>query len=344
MTDRELHRIMTSALRRRILTVPATLAAAFASGPLAVVWIPVTVVLDLAMGRRRLPITRLACCLVCWAWLESAGVVMAGWLWVTGRGRSRRANLRLQRWWIERLVGAMRRTTGVRIEVPDTAAFVEGPLVMLCRHASVADSVLSAWVVSTLSAMAPRYVLKRELLWDPCLDIVGNRLPNHFLDRDAADSAVELDALRDLASSMRAADIAIIFPEGTRASQAKRERMLTKIGARDAERAERLASLRHLLPPRPAGARALLAGSPTADVVLAWHVGFEGLDTFAGILRTLAKEPPTVRFATRRVPRCDVPEGDNFTRWLDDQWLTMDAAVDSMLTQSPRGQETRCTM
>ena len=30
-----------------------------------------------------------------------------------------------------------------------------------------------------------RYVLKRELLWDPCLDIVGQRVPNIFVDRDA---------------------------------------------------------------------------------------------------------------------------------------------------------------
>jgi 1-acyl-sn-glycerol-3-phosphate acyltransferase len=341
MTHRALHQIMTNAFRRRIITVPATLAAALASVPLGVVWMPVCVLLDLAMWRRRLPITRLACCLVCWAWLESAGVVVAGWLWATGRGRSQRANLGLQRWWIERLIGAMRRTTGVRIEVPDASAFVDGPLVMLCRHASVADSVLSAWVVSKLSGMAPRYVLKRELLWDPCLDIVGNRLPNHFLDREAADSAVELDALVELAATMGPADVAIIFPEGTRSSEAKRERMLAKIGARDSERAELLAGLRHLVPPRPAGARALLAGSPEADVVLAWHVGFEGLDTFAGILRTLAREPPTVRFATRRVPRGDVPEGDGFTRWLDEQWLIMDAAVDSMLATSPRGQESR---
>jgi hypothetical protein len=91
----------------------------------------------------------------------------------------------------------------------------------------------------------------------------------------------------------------------------------------------------------PPGLGALLAGSPTADVVLACPVGFEGLGTFAGILRTLAKEPPTVRFVTRRVPRCDVPDGDGFTRWLDNQWLAMDAAVDSMLAQAPRGQETR---
>jgi len=38
-------------------------------------------------------------------------------------------------------------------------------------------------------------VLKRELLADPCLDIVGNRLPNHFLDRHATDSGPELAAL-----------------------------------------------------------------------------------------------------------------------------------------------------
>ena len=54
---------------------------------------------------------------------------------------------------------------------------------MLCRHASLADSLVSAWVITSVAGMNPRYVLKRELLVDPCLDIVGNRLPNHFLDR-----------------------------------------------------------------------------------------------------------------------------------------------------------------
>ncbi|MDO9174933.1 MAG: hypothetical protein Q7V62_09005, partial [Actinomycetota bacterium] len=69
----------------------------------------------------------------------------------------------------------------------------------------------------------------------------------------------------------------------------------------------------------------------TADVVLAWHVGFDGLDTFGGILRHLAHRPRPVQFHARRVPRSQVPVGDEFTRWLDDAWLQSDAAVHQLL-------------
>ena len=93
----------------------------------------------------------------------------------------------------------------------------------------------------------------------------------------AVDSAGELEAITDLARGMGDDDIAVIFPEGTRASPAKRERALTKLAERNPERSEKLAGLQHLLPPRPAGSAALLAGSPDADVVVAWHVGFDGL-------------------------------------------------------------------
>ena len=126
---------------------------------------------------------------------------------------------------------------------------------MLCRPASLADSLVSAWVVTSLAGLRPRYVLKRELLADPCLDIVGNRLPNYFLDRQAADSRLELDALTLLSAGMGLDDVAVIFPEGTRASPNKRERALSKLRERDPARAERLAGLQHLLPPRPAGSK-----------------------------------------------------------------------------------------
>jgi 1-acyl-sn-glycerol-3-phosphate acyltransferase len=202
---------------------------------------------------------------------------------------------------------------------------------MLCRHASLADSLLSAWVITSVAVMNPRYVLKRELLFDPCLDIVGNRLPNHFLDREAPDSNVELDALRALSAALTVDQVAVIFPEGTRATPAKRTRALDRIRERDPERADRLSGLRHLLPPRPAGSAALVEGCPQADVVIAWHVGFDGLDTFAGIRRHLERVPPPVEFHARRVPRSEVPSGTAFTRWLDDQWLAADAAVEALL-------------
>ncbi len=38
-----------------------------------------------------------------------------------------------------------------------------------------------------------------------------------------------------------------------------------------------------------------------------------------------------MRFVARRVPRAEVPDGDAFVRWLDDQWLRMDADVDAAL-------------
>jgi 1-acyl-sn-glycerol-3-phosphate acyltransferase len=190
--------------------------------------------------------------------------------------------------------------------------------------------------------MNPRYVLKRELLLDPCLDIVGNRLPNHFLDRHATDSAAELAALRELSAGLQHDQIGIIFPEGTRAAPNKRARALAKIGERDPERAERLSSLQHLLPPRPAGSAALIDGCPVADVVIAWHVGFDGLDTFGGILRHLAHAPAPVRFHSRRVPRSEVPSGEAFTRWLDDQWVQADHDVHALL-QSEHEPHVRAT-
>jgi len=77
----------------------------------------------------------------------------------------------------------------------------------------------------------------------------------------------------------------------------------------------------------------MLNGHPTADVVVAWHVGFEGLDTFSGILRALSKPIPPIRFVLRRIPRSEVPSSyGDFTAWLDREWMRMDDEVDVALT------------
>ncbi len=318
-------------LRRRIVSVPGL----FFVGLLLLVTLPLWVVLgalgDVVRGRFRLPTVRLLAFGLCWAWLESAGVAIAGVFWITGRGKDQSAHYWLMRWWAARLMGALRLTTGIRVAQVDAECMAPGPVVLLCRHASLADSLVSAWVSTTRLGMQPRYVLKRELLADPCLDIVGNRMPNHFLDREATDSDTELDAVRKLSANMKSNQLAVIFPEGTRASAKKRARALEKIGERDPERAERMAALQHLLPVRPAGSAALIEGCPEADVVIGWHVGFEGLDTFGGILRHLARSPRPIRFCARRIKRSEVPTGEAFTRWLDDQWLETDRAVGELL-------------
>jgi hypothetical protein len=75
----------------------------------------------------------------------------------------------------------------------------------------------------------------------------------------------------------------------------------------------------------------LLAGAPDADVVVAWHAGFDGFDTFGGILRELARQPMPVNFRARRFPRAEVPADDQYTAWLDDVWLEADEEVHLMI-------------
>jgi 1-acyl-sn-glycerol-3-phosphate acyltransferase len=329
------HRSVTERLRRRIVTVPALAVAAVALTVTIPLWVPVALVADALRGRFRFPIARLLAFGVCWTWIELAGVARSGATFLLGRARHEPTQYALMKWWAGVLMSALRRTVGFAPRVDGVEALAGGNAIVLARHASLADSLFSAWAILCQADIRPRYVLKRELLSDPCLDIVGLRVPNHFLDREAPDGAVELVALRSLADGLGAGEVAVIFPEGTRANDRKRARALEKIADRDPVRAERLAGLRRLLPPRPAGTTALVEGAPDADIVFAWHTGFDGLDSFGRILDRLAKPLPPVRIVFRRVPRHEVPAGDGFATWLDEQWLRMDAEVDSALTQHP---------
>ncbi len=317
-----------SALARRVVTVPAVFLAALALTVSAPLWLVAGATADMLVARRRLPTVRLLAFATGWTWLEVAGVCWAAWLWVAGRRGDLDRHYELQAWWVQRLMRVLTATTGLRITAPDAALLSPGPVVMLCRHASLADSLVSAWVVAVRAGMRPHYVLKRELLLVPNLDVVGNRLPNCFVDRDALDAAAELDKVRATAARLSGDDVMIIFPEGTRATAAKRHRALARIAERDPSRAARLAGLRRLLPPRPGGTLALLQGAPQADVVLAWHRGFDGWDDFAGIHRALRRAPEPIEFRMRRVARRDVPVGGE-AAWLDDVWLQLDAAVQS---------------
>ena len=318
--------------RRRAITVPGLFGLAIALVLTMPLWLPLTILLDILRLRFRLPSTRLLAFGVCWSWLEVAGVVAAFALWATGRRGNLAAHYSLQRWWATNLLRALGATCGITLQAEGAEAFHPGPVLLFARHASLADSLVSAYVVVELAGMQPRFVLKRELLGDPCLDIVGHRMPNHFLDRGANDSAPELASIAGLVTDLGPRDVGIIFPEGTRANPVKRAAALARIAERDPDRARRLAVLGHLLPPRPGGAQAMAAGAPEADVVLAWHVGFEGLDTFGGILAALGRRFPPIRFVARRVPAAQVPRDERFAAWLDEQWVRMDAEVGAALT------------
>ena len=294
------------------------------------VWVPVTLVADLVRGRRRVPLARLVFFALMWSWLEIAGLLGALVLTLTGRRRSLSANFALQRWWADSVVAAVRTATGMTLTVSGLDDVGPGPIVVLGRHVSLIDSVISASILAGRARLNPRYVLKRELEWDPCLDIVGHRLPNWFVDRSSSNVPAELEGIAAMADSLGEGEVAVVFPEGTRANDEKRARIFASLTERNPARAERLAGLRHLLPPRPAGADALLRAVPDADVVLMWHTGLEGLDGFGGIVRAISKGRLAVSVGLRRYVRAEVPM-DRFVQWLDDRWCEMDRLVASAL-------------
>ncbi len=319
-------------IRRRLISVPVLVLLGLALLVLVPIWFPVALVYDLVRAPRRLPITRLMLFALCWAWIEIAALVRLAFVWLTGRGGNVAHMTKVQRWWAASILNALRVTAGLRVDIEGLDAYNPSPVIVLPRHASLVDSVLSVWVVIGPAGLQARTVLKRELLVDPCLDVAGNRMPNYFVDRNAKDPTDELDALQAMTDGMGPGVAGVIFAEGTRANPKKRSRALAKIGERDPARAERLGALRHLMPPRPAGSAAMLAGAPDADVVVAWHTGLEGMDTFGGIVRQVPGfSGRTIRYVVRRIPRAEVPKGDGFTQWLDDTWLGLDREVDAAL-------------
>jgi len=307
----------------------------------APLWVPATVVVDLTRRRRHLPLVRLGVFAWCWSVLEVAGVTAAVTLWLVGQGRNRPLHYRLQRWWAGSLIGALCGTTGLRIEVEGADGLPERPLVCLARHASLGDALVSAWVFGTKAGRDPRYVMKRELLADPCLDIVGQRVPNYFVDRSNPAVDAEVAGIATMAAGLGQRDVAVIFPEGTRSSPTKRVDRLERLAERSPQRHRRLAHVAHVLPPRPAGAAGLVDAVPGADVVVLWHVGFDGLDTFGRIMTALAHGAPQARVVLECHDRSEVPGGDAFVAWLDGVWVDMDARVGAAMVSATAVSPTR---
>jgi 1-acyl-sn-glycerol-3-phosphate acyltransferase len=277
---------------------------------------------DLVTDRQRMPRLRLLSFALAWSALEAAGMAASTALWATGQGNDVDAHYALQRWWATQLIEALRHSAGLRFEVHGLEDLTPGPTILCARHASIVDALLPAWLLGRVG-MRPRYVLKDDLQLDPCLDIVGHRLPNHFLDRDPQDSRHELEELERLAGGMTSRDAVVIFPEGTVVTDSRRARAIARVAANDPDRAARVRGLRTLGPVRPAGTQALLRGAPDADLVLVVHAGLEPLQRLADAPARVPLDRP-VRIDITRIPRAAIPEGEAFTAWFDTQWRERD--------------------
>ncbi|MEO6326292.1 MAG: 1-acyl-sn-glycerol-3-phosphate acyltransferase [Thermoanaerobaculia bacterium] len=322
---------------RRALTVPSFLALA----ALALVTIPIWAIAGLAWdvltGRAsKIPRTRTLAFFALYLGCEAAGVLGAAFLWLFalgGRiGGPRRwvaMNAALQRWWSGTLFSCTVRLFSMKVVVERPEPPLRGPLLLFVRHASTADAVLAAALVANPAKLLLRYVLKRALLWDPCLDIVGRRLPNAFVDRRSPGPAAAVAAVASLAVGLDEHSGVLIYPEGTRFSEAKLVAAVASL--RDKGKVE-LASIagdfRNVLPPRLGGPLALLSAAEGVDVVILAHTGFERVSSFAKFW----KEPPvkaTLHVRLQRIPAATIPtEGRD--RWLFERWAEMDRWISEL--------------
>lgn len=310
-------------LRRRLRTIPAVLAATV----LVVLVFPVLAPLALAVDVVRAALfgtpfmaIRLLVFGVAYLMATTLGLAAAAWVWATGRRSLIARTYRIQAAWAEGLLTMVERVFGLVFRV-EGAEFVQpGPVVVLARHSSIVDNLLPARYIAAPTGIRLRYVMKRELLSDPALDVVGNRLPNVFIDRE---SETSIDAIAELARNLGPSDGILLFPEGTRFTPAKLARALRGLERRHPRVWDLATGLRWVLPPRTGGAVAAIDASG-ADVVVLAHRGLDGFARVADVWRG-AMVGRTVDIRMWRVAASDIPLGrQGRIAWLFGIWHEID--------------------
>ena len=320
--------MMNHAWSRRLITIPVV----YLAFALVTLLLPLVLIAGAAIDGIRWIASRtpaMALRMAAFGWVYLLGEVWAiPTLAVTGllpKDRSIAVTYRLQMIWLNwnlntvRVVFRLRFTADAADEIPPA------PILVLSRHASLIDTLLPGRYVTEPFGMRLRYVLKSELLMDPALDIAGNRLPNVFVDR-GGDTDREIAAIRDLATTMPDGEGLLIYPEGTRYSEAKRVKFTEKLAQRGGATGEIASTYQRVLPPRPAGTLAMIDARPL-DVVVMAHRGLEGFaeirDIWSGGLVGSAVH---VRFW--RIPSSEIPADDADRRlWLFTTWSDVDAWV-----------------
>ena len=331
---------------RRLVTIPGYALACLLVLTSAPLWLPVAMLVDRLRRSDRAALRSgvfVTVYLVC----ELTGLLICAGLWLArpfaswDTVRWTALHYRLQDVWGSALLGAALRLFDLRVEIEGDARLGEGPYLLLVRHASAADTLLASALVGRSHGIRLRYVLKRELLWDPCLDLVGQRLGHVFVDRGSDDSQREIARVQALSRDLSARDGVLIYPEGTRFSEARRVRVLERLAREgDAKQLEYARSLHGVLPPRPGGTLGLLEAAPACDVVVCVHTGFEGAATLAQIWRGELLHG-TIRVRFQRIPRAAIPAGrDARIAWLRTSGSRVDAWVEaSQLRRQQCGKE-----
>jgi 1-acyl-sn-glycerol-3-phosphate acyltransferase len=253
------------------------------------------------------------------AWLGSAGGLIPK--------RLVRWTYAIQQMWAGLLFRCATRIWSLHWQVSGQEHVPATPAIFLVRHTSLIDTLIPTKMITEEFGIPLHFVLKKELLFEPCLDIAGHWLPNHFVDREPDDSRGEIAAIELLAKGLGSKAGLLIYPEGTRFSESKRQRVIQRLVTKHPELAQRARLLQHTLLPRVSGTLALMRGAPLADIVMVGHEGLSGFSTLADMWSgELIGREILVQFW--RYPASELPSDEHDRAvWLYERWAQLDRWV-----------------
>src|SRR5215470_2068417 len=333
-------------LLRRVVLAPLVIALAVAllvlSPLLALLALAFSLVRRSRTGRMRG--VRLLFFAIVWLTAETATLFMCLGLWLAsgfgGRMHTEPFQSRhyaIMRWFLDVLYRTATGAFGLRVEVDEPeltaeeqAARLARPVIVLSRHAGPGDSLLLVRHLLSVYGRRPRVVMKATMQLDPSLDVVGNRLPNVFINRGRAGGGIFSEQIRRLAGGLDRLGALVIFPEGSNWTPRRWHRGITRLEQQDrGDLAARARDMPNLLPPRTGGTLAAIAACPDADVIFVAHAGLDRIVSVGDIWRNMQVDQ-IVRAKWWRVPAAEVPRSPDRPaqeRWLYDWWQRIDAWI-----------------
>jgi len=331
-------------LIRRMVLAPLVVALAIALLVLSPLLGLVLGALGLARSGR-LRAFRLLCFGLIWLLAETAALFMCLGLWIASGfgGRRLRAepyrhrHYAIMRWFLDLLFRGAVRTFGLRVSVTEpeldtteAAARLARPVIVLSRHAGPGDSFLLVHHLLSVYGRRPRVVMKAAIQLDPGIDVVGNRLPNVFVQHHMAGEGLFSSQISRLAADLSNEDALVIFPEGGNWTPGRWRRGIRRLEAAGRpDLAGRARRMPNLLPPRTGGTLAAICACPPADVIFVAHAGLDRLISVGDVWRHLPVQQ-TLEAKWWRVPWDEVPREasqEDQVQWLYDWWERIDAWI-----------------
>lgn len=320
---------------RRAVTIPGTcLLTAIVVGLCPVV-VPILGFIDL-LRRQDFRLVRFYVSIMVLIGLHPIGLVMlfdafvrGGSWWGAPQEREIRLTAKAEAWWADAMVRAAVWIYRMRMVIEGAEDLRGGRALIFMRHTSILDTMLPLSVIGRPFAKHVRYVMKREVLWNPCVDVVGHRIPTAFVRRGGTRDNSDIEQVMWIAENLGPEGIVIIYPEGTRFTEEKQKRRLENIQKNSPELLQRATSLQNVLPPHLGGSLALLSRKTNHDVAFCAHVGLEGagqMSDWAGG----ALLDRTIRIKFFRIPSESVPlDEPERIDWLYQHWQEVDSWIEA---------------